>query len=82
MKYKLQTVQKSCDSLVSVEETTDDTTSTEDSFPRDNFFPNISSLYIDDMDDTANANATAQDAPYVIFSSPFSDLARVPDSSY
>jgi hypothetical protein len=34
------------------------------------------------MDDTANANATAQDAPYVIFSSPFSDLARVPDSSY
>jgi hypothetical protein len=29
-----------------------DTTSTEDSFPTDNFFLNISSLYIDDMDDS------------------------------
>jgi hypothetical protein len=31
--------------------------STDDSFPDEDFFPDISSLYIDDMADDANANA-------------------------
>jgi hypothetical protein len=39
--------------------TTDGITSTNDSFPDEDFFPDISALYIDDMadDDGANANA-------------------------
>jgi hypothetical protein len=36
--------------------TTDGITSTDDSYPDEDFFPDISSLYIDDMAD-ANANA-------------------------
>jgi hypothetical protein len=39
--------------------TTDGITSTDDSFPDEDFFPNISSLYIDDMADDAGANANA-----------------------
>jgi hypothetical protein len=39
--------------------TTDGITSTDDSFPDENFFPDISSLYIDDMADNAGANANA-----------------------
>jgi hypothetical protein len=38
--------------------TTDGITSTDDSFPKEDFFPDISSLYINDMAD-ANANANA-----------------------
>jgi hypothetical protein len=37
--------------------TTDGITSTDDSFPDEDFFPDISSLYIDDMADNAGANA-------------------------
>jgi hypothetical protein len=37
--------------------TTDGITSTDDSFPDEDFFPDISSLYIDDMADDAGANA-------------------------
>jgi hypothetical protein len=37
--------------------TTDVITSTDDSFPDEDFFPDISGLYIDDMDDDASANA-------------------------
>jgi hypothetical protein len=39
--------------------TTDGITSTDDSFPDEDFFPDISSLYIDDMADDAGANANA-----------------------
>jgi hypothetical protein len=39
--------------------TTDGITSTDDSFPDKDFFPDISSLYIDDMADDAGANANA-----------------------
>jgi hypothetical protein len=38
--------------------TTDGITSTDDSFPKEDFFPDISNLYINDMAD-ANANANA-----------------------
>jgi hypothetical protein len=37
--------------------TTDGITSTDDSFPDDDFFSDISALYIDDMADDAGANA-------------------------
>jgi hypothetical protein len=37
--------------------TTDGITSTDDSFPDKDFFPDINSLYIDDMADNAGANA-------------------------
>jgi hypothetical protein len=40
-------------------ETTDGIMSTDDSFPDEDFFPNISALYIDDMADDAGANANA-----------------------
>jgi hypothetical protein len=54
--------------------TTDSITSTDDSFPDEDFFPNISALYIDDMADdvgantnaNANANTNPPAAPYVI----------------
>jgi hypothetical protein len=39
--------------------TTDGITSTDDSFPDEDFFPDISSLYIEDMADDAGANANA-----------------------
>jgi hypothetical protein len=39
--------------------TTDGITSTDDSFPDEDFFPDISNLYIDDMADDASANANA-----------------------
>jgi hypothetical protein len=39
--------------------TTDGITSTDDSFPDEDFFPDISALYIDDMADGAGANANA-----------------------
>jgi hypothetical protein len=39
--------------------TTDGITSTNDSFPDEDFFPDISGLYIDDMADDAGANANA-----------------------
>jgi hypothetical protein len=57
--------------------TTDGITSTDDSFPEEDFFPDISALYIDDMADDAGANANANanlnananppTAPYAIF---------------
>jgi hypothetical protein len=37
--------------------TTNGITSIDDSFPDEDFFPDISSLYIDDMADKAGANA-------------------------
>jgi hypothetical protein len=37
--------------------TTDGITSTDDSFPEEDFFPKISGLYIDDMAEDAGANA-------------------------
>jgi hypothetical protein len=37
--------------------TTDGITSTDDSFPDEDFFPDISGLYVDDMADNAGANA-------------------------
>jgi hypothetical protein len=37
--------------------TTDGITSTDESFPDEDFFPDISALYIDDMFDDAGANA-------------------------
>jgi hypothetical protein len=37
--------------------TTEGITSTDDSFPYEDFFPDISTLYIDDMADDAGANA-------------------------
>jgi hypothetical protein len=39
--------------------TTDGITSTDDSFPDEDFFSDISALYIDDMADDAGANANA-----------------------
>jgi hypothetical protein len=54
--------------------TTDGITSTDDSFPGEDFFPDISALYIDDMADDADANANANvnanppAAPYAICS--------------
>jgi hypothetical protein len=39
--------------------TTNSITSTGNSFPDENFFPDISALYIDDMADDAGANANA-----------------------
>jgi hypothetical protein len=60
--------------------TTDGITSTDDSFPDEDFFPNISALCINDMADEAGANANANAnanlnananppaAPYVICS--------------
>jgi hypothetical protein len=39
--------------------TTDGITSTDNSFPDEDFFPDISALYIDDMADNAGANANA-----------------------
>jgi hypothetical protein len=39
--------------------TTDGITSTDDSFPDEDFFADISALYIDDMADDAGANANA-----------------------
>jgi hypothetical protein len=39
--------------------TTDSITSTDDSFPDKDFFPDITSLYIDDMADDAGAHANA-----------------------
>jgi hypothetical protein len=47
----------------------DGITSIEDSFPGDDFFPNISSLYLNDMADDANGNLKANSpvAPYEIF---------------
>jgi hypothetical protein len=39
--------------------TTDGITSTDDSFPDEDFFPDISILYIDDMADDAGANVNA-----------------------
>jgi hypothetical protein len=57
--------------------TTDGITSTDDSFPDEDFFPDISSLYIDDMVDAnanvnvnlnANANANPPASPYAICS--------------
>jgi hypothetical protein len=45
---------------------------TDDSFPDEDFFPDISALYIDDMADDAGANANANvnppTAPYTICS--------------
>jgi hypothetical protein len=48
--------------------TTDGITSTNVSFSDEDFFPDISSLYIDDMADDASANANANPpaAPYAI----------------
>jgi hypothetical protein len=58
--------------------TTDGTTSTDDSFPDEDFFLDISVLYIDDMADDAgantnananlNANANPPATPYAIYS--------------
>jgi hypothetical protein len=39
--------------------TTNDITSIDNSFPNEDFFPDISALYIDDMADDAGANANA-----------------------
>jgi hypothetical protein len=39
--------------------TTDGIMSIDDSFPDEDFFPDISALYIDDMADDAGANANA-----------------------
>jgi hypothetical protein len=39
--------------------TTNGITSTDDSFPDEDFIPDISALYIDDMADDAGANANA-----------------------
>jgi hypothetical protein len=64
--------------------TTDDITSTDDSFPDEDFFLDISALYIDDMaDDTGanananlNANANPPAAPYLISSYLFQFLLQ------
>jgi hypothetical protein len=45
--------------------TTDGITSTDDSFPDEDFFPDISSLYIDNMADDAGANANVNLNAYV-----------------
>jgi hypothetical protein len=61
--------------------TTDGITSTDDSFPNEDFFPDISALYIDNMaDDTganANPNANPPAAPYAICSYLFQFLVLV-----
>jgi hypothetical protein len=63
--------------------TTDGITSTDDSFPDEDFFLNISALYVDNMADNAGANANANAnanlnaivnppaAPYAICSNQF-----------
>jgi hypothetical protein len=66
--------------------TTDGITSTDDSFPDEDFFPDISALYIDDMADDAGANANANAnlnananppaAPYAIYSYLFQFLLQ------
>jgi hypothetical protein len=66
--------------------TTDGITSTDDSFPDEDFFPDISSLYIDDMADNTGANANANAnlnananppvAPYAIYSYLFQFLLQ------
>jgi hypothetical protein len=64
--------------------TTDSITSTDDSFPDEDFFPDISALYIDDMADDASANANANlntnanppVAPYAICSYLFQFLLQ------
>jgi hypothetical protein len=58
--------------------TTDGITSTDDSFPEEDFFPDISALYIDDMADDAGANANANPpaAPYAICSYLFQFLLQ------
>jgi hypothetical protein len=65
--------------------TTDGTTSTDDSFPHEDFFPDISVLYIDDMANDADANANANlnananppAAPYAICSYLFQFLSQL-----
>ena len=37
--------------------TTDSITNSDDSFPNDEFFPDIGNLFLDDMGDNVNANA-------------------------
>ena len=39
--------------------TTDSITDSDDSFPNDDFFPDIGNLFLDDMGDNVNANANA-----------------------
>jgi hypothetical protein len=66
--------------------TTDGITSTDDSFPDEDFFPDISALYIDDMANDAganvnananlNANANPPAAPYAICSYLFQFLLQ------
>jgi hypothetical protein len=64
--------------------TTDGITSTDDSFPDEDFFPDISNLYIDDMADDAGANANANlnanvnppAAPYAICTHVFQFLLQ------
>jgi hypothetical protein len=64
--------------------TTDGITSTDDSFPDEDFFPDISALYIDDMADdaganvnaNANANANPPASPYAICSYLFQFLLQ------
>jgi hypothetical protein len=64
--------------------TTDGITSTDNSFPDEDFFPDISALYIDDMADDAGANANANlkananppVAPYAICSYLFQFLLQ------
>jgi hypothetical protein len=64
--------------------TSDSIMSTDDSFPDEDFFPNISSLYIDDMADDAgananenlNANVNPPAAPYAICSYLFNFLLQ------
>jgi hypothetical protein len=58
--------------------TTDGTTSPEDFFPNDNFFPDIGNLFINDtsdnLDTNANANINPHVVPRVILSSLFQSL--------
>jgi hypothetical protein len=62
--------------------TTDSITSTNDSFPNEDFFPDISNLYISGMADDAGANANANlnanppTAPYAICSYLFQFLLQ------
>jgi hypothetical protein len=63
-------------------QTTEGIMSTDDSFPDEDFFPDSSALYIDDMADDAGANANANlnanppAAPYVICSFLFQFLLQ------
>jgi hypothetical protein len=59
--------------------TTDGLTSTKDSFPNDDFFPGMSSLYLNDManDADANLNVNPTIAPYKIFSYLFHILLQL-----